>query len=113
MTATTWAAPTPGTSTEAPAEWVIDWRGNTWKSTDLTGEHASAVAELLNIDPTWDWFDVSELHPARGPLALMALIAAFTCVDQEVVGVAARRAVLDAIKEASLDELIASVRIPN
>ena len=100
------------TATQAP-EWTIDWRGNTWHSTDITGHHAAAVAELLGIDPGWEWFDVASLHPARGPLHVMTLIAACVCVDTDVRGAAARTAVLATIKEATIDELIAAVRVPS
>ena len=100
------------TITEATA-WTIDWRGHTWHSTDLTGNHAAAVAELLGVDPGWEWFDVAALHPARGPLHVMALVAAFLCIDSDVRGMAARTAVLAGVKEATVDELVAAVHIPS
>jgi hypothetical protein len=92
--------------------WFLDWRGRTWASTDLTGHHASAVAELVGVAPDWAVFDVTELHPVLGPLQTMALIAAFICVDDQVHGDTARRAVLEAVKDATVDELVAAIRLP-
>jgi len=100
------------TDTDVRVEWTIDWRGSSWDSTMLTGHHAAAVAEMLGFAPPWDWFDVTELHPLHGPLPLMSLIAAFTCVEGDVRGAAARGAVLEAIKDVTLDELAAAVRLP-
>jgi hypothetical protein len=100
------------TDTQTTADWVLDWRGSTWDSSMLTGHHAAAVAEMLGFPPPWDWFDISELHPLHGPLPLISLIAAFTCVEGDVRGTAARTAVLEAIKGVSLDELADAVRLP-
>jgi len=100
-------------ATATEADWLIEWRGNTWASTDLTGTHAAAVAEMLGIVPPWDWFDLSELDPTFGPLQTMALIAAFVCVADGVVGNAARRAVLESVKGVTLDELADAIRRPD
>lgn len=100
------------TITETQPDWFLDWRGETYDSTQLTGHHAAAVAEMLGFAPPWDWFDVSDLHPLHGPLPLMALLAAFVCVDGDVRGSAARKAVLDALKDLTLDELTSAVRLP-
>ena len=100
------------TAVRAEADWFLDWRGQSWSSADLTGQHAAAVAEMLGFPPPWDWFDISELHPLHGPLPLISLIAAFTCVEGDVRGTAARTAVLEAIKGVSLDELADAVRLP-
>lgn len=94
------------------ADWVLEWRGNTWDSTQLTGHHAAAVAEMLGFAPPWDWFDVSDLHPLYGPLPLMSLLAAFACVEGDVRGAAARAAVLETIKDATLEELTDAIRLP-
>lgn len=93
-------------------EWSIEWRGSTWTSADLTGDHVAVVAELLDIAPPWDWFNVSDLHPALGPLQMVSLVAAFTIVEQQVVGKAARRSVMEAVKEATVDELLAALKLP-
>lgn len=98
------------TITEA---WTLTWQGRTWSDRDLTGEHAAAVAELIGAAPTWDWFDLSDIHPAMGPLQVMALLAAFVVVDDGVHGTAARIAVLNAIKEATVDDLLAAVGLPD
>jgi hypothetical protein len=100
------------TTTAAPeVTWAINWRGDTWTSADLTGRHAAAVAELLGVPPPWDWFDLSEVDPTEGPLQMMALIAAFVCVSQDVQGSAARRAVLAAVTDATLDELADAISV--
>lgn len=92
-------------------DWTINWRGSTWTSADLTAQHVAVVAELMDIAPPWDWFNAHDLHPALGPLQMVSLIAAFTIVDQRVVGIGARRAVLEATKEATVDELLASLEL--
>lgn len=92
--------------------WHLDWRGRTWSSTDLTGHHAAAVAELLGVAPPWAAFDLADMHPALGPLQTMALIAAFVCVDDDVQGAAARQAILASIKDVTVDELVAAIRLP-
>ena len=97
--------------TATATRWSIEWRGSTWDSADLTGEHAAAVAEMLGIAPPWDWFDPTDLHPALGPLQVMVLIAAFVVVEQGVQGTPARMAVLDAIKETSVDELVDAIQL--
>ncbi len=94
------------------AAWAIDWRDRTWTSHDLTGEHTAVVAELLGIAPSWDWFNPVELHPALGPLQMMALIAAFTIVADDVQGAPARQAVLAALKGNTVDELVAAIKLP-
>lgn len=93
-------------------DWFLDWRGQTWDSTQLTGDHAAAVAEMLGFPPPWDWFNLAEIHPAHGPLQTMSLIAAFICVDGDVHGQAARQAVLVAVKDATLDEIVTALRLP-
>lgn len=93
-------------------DWSINWRGSTWTSADLTAQHVAVVAEVLDIAPPWSWFNVADLHPALGPLQMVSLVAAFTIVEQQVVGVAARRAVLEAVKEATVDELLAALELP-
>ena len=100
------------TATITP-DWTLDWRGDTWHSTDLTGHHAAAVAELMGVDPGWEWFDLAAVNPLRGPLHAMALIAAFLCVEGGVRGRAAREAVLNGIKDATVDELADAIRIPS
>jgi hypothetical protein len=92
--------------------WTLTWNDKTWTDHDLTGEHAAAVGEMLGVSPTWDWFDLSELHPAMGPLQVMALLAAFVVVDEGVKGTAARVAVLDMIKRASVDDLLEALTLP-
>lgn len=99
------------TTTEQPL-WELQWNGQRWASTDLTGEHAAAVGELLGMPPPWDWFDLSDQHPALGPLQTMSLIAAFICIDEGVRGEAARRAVLDTLKGATLDRLADAIVTP-
>jgi hypothetical protein len=91
--------------------WSLTWQGRTWTNRDLTGEHAAAVGEMLGMSPTWDWFDMTELHPALGPLQVMALIAAFVVVDDGVQGTAARIRVLDAIKGATVDDLLEAINL--
>ena len=93
-------------------DWTINWRGSTWTSADLTGVHVAVVGELLDVAPPWTWFNVKDLHPALGPLQMVSLIAAFTIVDEQVVGKAARRAVLEAVKEATVDDLLAALELP-
>lgn len=100
------------TITETQPDWFLDWRGDTFDSTQLTGHHAAAVAEMLGFPVPWDWFDISELHPVHGPLPAMSLLAAFVCVSNDVRGTAARVAVLEAIKGATLDELTSAIRLP-
>ena len=99
------------TETMTPT-WTLNWRGQTWTDRDLTGEHAAALAEMMGIAPSWDWFDPSDLHPAMGPLQLIALIAAFVVVADDVHGMAARMAVLNAIRDMSLDELLGAIELP-
>lgn len=70
------------------------------------------MAELLGVAPDWSVTDLTELHPVLGPLQTMALISAFVCVDDDVRGVTARKAVLTAIKDATVDELVAAIRLP-
>lgn len=96
----------------SPVMWTLSWRGSTWRSTDLTGEHCAAVSEMLGVVPSWSMFDLSELNPVLGPLQTMALVAAFVCVADGVRGTAARRAVLDTLKGATADELAASISVP-
>lgn len=91
--------------------WAINWRDHTWTSDDLTGEHTAVVAELLGIAPSWDWFNPAELHPALGPLQLMALIAAFTIVADDVRGNPARQAVLTTLKGATVAELVEAIEL--
>lgn len=93
-------------------DWTINWRGSTWTSADLTGTHVAVVAEILDVAPPWDWFNARDLHPALGPLQMVSLIAAFTIVEQKVKGVAARRAVLQAVQDAEVDELLAALELP-
>ena len=94
----------------APA-WSLTWHGSTWTDQDLTGHHAAAVAEMLGIVPPWNWFDLTELHPVDGPLQVMALIAAFTVINDDVRGAAARTAVLETIKDATVDDLLAAINL--
>lgn len=91
--------------------WTINWRGTTWTSADLTGEHVAVIAELLDIAPPWEWFNVADLHPAGGPLQMMSLVAAFTIVDADVQGAAARRRVLETVKDATVDELLDALSV--
>ena len=93
-------------------EWSLTWQGQTWTNRDMTGDHAAAVAEMIGAPPGWDWFDLSELHPARGPLQVMSLLAAFVVVAEGVQGTAARVTVLNTIKEATVDVLLAAVQLP-
>ena len=92
--------------------WSLTWDGRTWTNRDLTGEHAAAVGEMLGVAPTWDWFDLSELHPAMGPLQVMVLLAAFTVVADGVRGTAARVAVLDIVKATTVDDLLEAINLP-
>ena len=100
------------TAVRAEADWFLDWRGQSWSSADLTGQHAAAVAEMLGFPPPWDWFNVADLDPLHGPLQTMSLVAAFVCVSDGVRGSVARQAVLAAIRDASLDELTDAIRLP-
>jgi len=100
------------TDTATAPAWTLVWQGSTWTDQDLTGHHAAAVAEMLGVSPTWDWFDLSDIHPAFGPLQTMVLIAAFVVIDGDVRGTAARVAVLEAIKDATVEQLVEAVQIP-
>lgn len=99
------------TTTTAPT-WELEWRGRRWSSNDLTGHHAAAAAELLGTPPPWDFFDLSEMHPALGPLQTMTMIAACICVEDDIRGNAARRAVLELLKDIDLEQLADAVVIP-
>lgn len=98
------------TAVEAPL-WRIEWQGAEWTSADLTGEHIAVIAELLDVAPSWQWLNAADLHPALGPLQLMSLIAAFVIVDEGVQGNAARRRVLEALKDSTADDLLAALHI--
>lgn len=99
------------TATVPDVLWRIDWRGRSWNSNELTGQHAAVIAELLDTPPSWEWMHPALMHPGYGPLQTMSLIAAFVVIDDEVVGKSARAAVLKAVQEATADELLAAVTI--
>ena len=61
--------------------WRIEWRGRTWRESDLKGSHLAFVA-LLNGTDDWQMLDVADLNPTVGPVRLMNLIAAFMAVEQ-------------------------------
>jgi len=93
--------------------WSLEWRGRTFRSSELSGRHAAVVAELLGAPPQWATFVPArdEMHPAAGPLQTIALLAAFTIVADGVTGDDARRKIMDTFTEATVDELVDAIRI--
>lgn len=97
------------TDTATQTAWRLEWRDRIWSSTDLTGDHVAAISEMVGVAPSWEWTDPRLFSPAFGPLQTMALIAAFIVVEDGVVGAKARTAVLDVVREATVDELVAAI----
>lgn len=93
-------------------DWALNWQGKRYTSADLTGEHCAVIAELLGTAPSWDVLDVRALHPALGPLQVMALLAAFRIVEEQVQGAAARQAFLAMVKQSTVAELLEAIEIP-
>lgn len=51
--------------------WRLTWAGRTWTEDDLTGAHVEVLAAALGND----W---AQLTPLRGPVHLLAFLAAFS-----------------------------------
>ena len=53
--------------------WLLTWGERSWSAEDLTGRHLTLIAVGLGGD-TW------EIEPSRGPVHLIARLAAFIAV---------------------------------
>lgn len=91
-------------------DWAIRWNGREWRRSDVTAEHLRIIAELTGVD-SWTSIDLDDLHPAYGPLRVLALIVAFTCVDERVRGRTAVLRVVESFASVPADELLAAVRL--
>lgn len=87
--------------------WSITWRGRTWRRSDMTVEHARIIGEFLGTD-TWTWH---ALHPARGPLHLVAVVVACLCVDGNIRTPEGVAVVVDLFDPFTIDELRQALRV--
>lgn len=55
-------------------KWRVTWGDRSWTEDDLTGRHLSLIVVGLGAD-TWD------IAPTKGPMHLMAVLAACVCVE--------------------------------
>lgn len=55
-------------------KWRVAWGKESWTEDDLTGRHLSLIVVGLG-DDTW------AVEPTKGPMHLMAVLAALVCVS--------------------------------
>jgi hypothetical protein len=98
---------------EAPLPpWTIEWRGQVFHESDLTGRHLSVLAMIVGNDN----FSMLDMDPSLGHQRLMFVITAFLAVSRvsgisdpdEAAGVMAQ-AVAE-VADAPVEEILSSIR---
>lgn len=100
----------PPTGPPIARPWTVTFRGDTFTPADITVEHLRIVAELAGFD-SWDWIDLDDIHPARGPLRLLALLVARRCVADGIQGRAAVLRVAAKFDDVTLTELTDAITL--
>lgn len=108
---TTLAPPTPdavSTPGPVPRRWRIEWHGNTYRETDLTGAHLGVLGLVNGVDD-WTTLDVSSIDPAAGPVRLMMMIVAFETVARGAADATEAAAVVAEVAATRAEDILAAL----
>lgn len=110
MTTTDMPPPTgpPVTALAPPKSWRIEWRGRSFRESDLTGEHLAVLA-VLNGQDDWSQLDMAQVSPTLGPVRLMLMIAAFLVVDAQTDDPGRIAETIDLVRKTPAEALLAAL----
>lgn len=96
----------PPTTAPVLRSWRLEWRGKTYRESDLRGSHLAAVA-LITGD---DWRNLDIESPVEGPVRLMTILTAFLIVESDG-STEAVAAAMQSVRDAPAIELASALRL--